>query len=181
MSRLAKRKIVFPKTVDVKLVGNTLKFKGAKGELSLDLMDGIKIDISENSIEVSKTDKLKKTSFLGLYWALIRNNVVGVEKGFEKKLKMIGVGYKAQLKANKLDLSIGYSNPVLIEIPKELKVSVEKSMVDIVISGASKQQVGQFAAEVRAVRPPEPYKGKGIRYVDEYVRKKAGKAAKGKG
>ena len=115
----------------------------------------------------------------GLYRSLINNMVIGVNKGFEKRLSLIGVGYRAAVSGNKIDLQLGFSHPTALEIPKEIEVKVEKS-TKIIISGMDKQAVGQFAASVRAVRPPEPYKGKGVRYEDEYVRKKAGKAAKGK-
>ena len=179
MSRLAKRAIVVPKGVEVKLDNRKLLCKGPKGNLSLELMDGIEVKIDENGVLVTKTEKLLKHSFLGLYWALINNLINGVFQGFEKRLTLIGVGFRAQVKGNKIDLSVGYSHPTALEIPKDIQVKVDKS-TEIIITGADKQKVGQFAASIRDVRPPEPYKGKGIRYKDEYVRKKAGKAAKAK-
>jgi len=115
----------------------------------------------------------------GLYRSLVANMVEGVTKGFEKRLQLIGTGYRAQAQGNKLDLKVGYSHPTILDVPDELKVEVDKAGL-IIVSGINKQLVGQFAAQIRAMRPPEPYKGKGIRYQGEYVRKKAGKSAKSK-
>jgi large subunit ribosomal protein L6 len=122
---------------------------------------------------------VSQKSFHGLYRSLIQNNIVGVTEGYEVKLNLIGVGYRANVQGNKLDLQLGFSHPTWVEIPKTIQVAVDKGTT-ISIKGADKKQVGQFAAAVRAKKPPEPYKGKGIRYENEYVRKKEGKAAKGK-
>ena len=180
MSRLAKIPIDLPKGVELKIVNGVAEAKGPKGSLSLALKNGIEIKISEEKIEVLRDEKVPlQKGFHGLYWSLVRNLIVGVHAGFEKRLSLIGVGYRAAVKGTKLDVQVGYSHPTAVEIPKDIQVKVDKSN-QIVITGVDKQQVGQFAATVRDIRPPEPYKGKGIRYKDEYVRKKAGKAAKGK-
>lgn len=181
MSKLARRPIKIPKEVEVKLLDKRVEVKGPKGSLFLDLKKDVNIKIEEDNLFLKKEDNLHLgASFLGLYFALIRNLILGVFSGFEKRLVLIGVGYRAFVKGNKLDLQVGFSHPTMLEIPKDLSVKVENS-TEIIISGIDKQKVGQFAAKVRDIRPPEPYKGKGIRYKDEYVRKKAGKAAKGKG
>ena len=179
MSRLGKQPIVLPKGIEVKLVKEDLiNVKSSKGSLDLKVKPGLKIEHSDNEIlvVVDKNAKLDRADH-GLYWALIKNMINGLSDGFKKDLQLIGVGYRAQLKGNFVDLQIGYSHPTQIEIPNGIIVKINKS-VEIEISGFDKQKVGQFAAEVRAIRPPEPYKGKGIRYKDEYVRKKAGKTAK---
>lgn len=124
-------------------------------------------------------EKKIKRPFLGLYRALIKNALLGVTEGFQKKLTLIGVGFRAGVKGNALELQLGFSHPIALTIPEGLKVSVDKSTA-ITIEGIDKRLVGQFAADIRSVRPPEPYKGKGVRYENEYVRKKAGKSAKSK-
>lgn len=179
MSRLAKKPIELPNGTEIKFENNQVAVKGTKGQLTLDVKDGIDVKVEEKNLWVSLKEHTKlKKSFLGLYRSLIGNMVEGVNKGFEKRLQLIGVGYRAAVKGNDLDLQVGFSHPTLMPIPEGIEVTVEKS-VAIVISGIDKRQVGQFAADVRSKRPPEPYKGKGIRYEGEYVRKKAGKAAKG--
>ena len=180
MSRLAKRSIDLPKGVELKIENGVAQAKGPKGSISLPLQKGIEINIEDGKVEVSKDEKLLvKKEFHGLYCSLIRNLVIGVSVGFEKRLSLIGVGYRAAVKGNMLDVQVGYSHPTALEIPKNIEVKVDKGN-KIIVTGVDKQQVGQFAATVRALRPPEPYKGKGIRYEDEYVRKKAGKSAKAK-
>lgn len=180
MSRYGKTPILLPKGVEVKKVEEKIVIKGPKGELSLPLEKGILFTMQEDKvlIHVEEKSSLDKPIH-GLYRSLINNMVIGVSKGFEKKLSLVGVGYRAALSGQHLDLQLGFSHPTRINVPKGVQVTVEKSVI-ITIQGIDKQIVGQFAAAVRAVRPPEPYKGKGIRYENEYVRKKAGKAAKGK-
>ncbi len=179
MSRLAKKAIPIPKGVEVKVSQTEITVKGPKGSLSRTLFDGILATVQEDGLMISRDEKKKVTNaILGLSWALIKNMVEGVSTGFEKKLKLIGVGFRANLKGNKLDLQVGYSHPTLLSIPEGLQVKVDPKAVEITITGADKQLVGGFAATVRDMKKPEPYKGKGIRYIDEYVRKKAGKAAK---
>ena len=179
MSRLGRIPIDLPKGVEVKLSPESVvDVKGPKGALVLEMKKGILLDIKDSKIHVSLDEKFKLTSAMyGLYRSLINNMVIGVSIGFKKELTLIGVGFRASVKGNKIDLQVGYSHPTDIEIPAGIQVKVNKS-VEIVIEGSDKQKVGQFAALVRAIRKPEPYKGKGIRYKDEYVRKKAGKAAK---
>jgi large subunit ribosomal protein L6 len=178
MSRLGKIPIDLPKGIEVKITENILSVKGPKGTLTLEMKKGILLQIVDGKVIIAVDEKSDVTSaFHGLYRSLIKNMIVGVDKGFKKELTLVGVGFRAQVKGNVLDFQIGYSHPTEIPIPKDIKVTVNKS-VDILIEGVDKQRVGQFAAVVRDVRKPEPYKGKGIRYKDEYVRKKAGKAAK---
>lgn len=180
MSRYGKTPIPVPKGVEIKEVNKEVKVKGPKGELSCALTDGLKLSLEDEKayIELDNSISLPKP-VQGLYRSLVNNCVIGVSKGFEKRLSMVGVGFRASVQGDKLDLQIGFSHPTKLDVPKGINVVVEKSTM-IIISGIDKQQVGQFAATVRAMRPPEPYKGKGIRYEGEYVRKKAGKAAKGK-
>ena len=179
MSRLAKKPIEVPQATEIKIEKNKITVKGSKGQLVQDFPDGIIIKQEDGHLRISLEENTKlEKAFLGLYVALVRNMVQGVSKGFEKKLQLIGVGYRAAVKGNVLDLQVGFSHPTELPIPEGIDVKVDKSTL-ITIGGFDKRLVGQFAADVRAKRPPEPYKGKGIRYVDEYVRKKAGKAAKG--
>ncbi|NGX34501.1 MAG: 50S ribosomal protein L6 [Candidatus Anoxychlamydiales bacterium] len=179
MSRLGKIPIELPKGVELKVSPEGIvTVKGPKGTLNLEMKKGILLEIKDSKIHVSLDEKFKLTSAMyGLYRSLINNMVLGVSSGFKKELTLIGVGFRASIKENQIDLQVGYSHPTLVEIPKDLQVKINKS-VEIVIEGADKQKVGQFAALVRSIRKPEPYKGKGIRYKDEYVRKKAGKSAK---
>ncbi len=178
MSRKAKVPIALAKGVEAKLDGQILTVKGPKGTLTRELMKGIEVVIEEGQIKVDLAPSMSEaTNFLGLYWSLISNMTSGVANGFEKRLEMIGVGFRAVVQGNLLDLQIGVSHPTKVSIPQGIEVSVEKNTL-ITIKGIDKQLVGQFAADIRAKRPPEPYKGKGIRYADEYVRRKAGKAGK---
>jgi large subunit ribosomal protein L6 len=178
MSRKARMAINLPKGVEAKFDGKSITVKGPKGALSQDLPKEIRVILEEAAIQV-KLDDLVQTgsNFLGLYWALIANMVKGVSDGFEKKLEMIGVGFRAAVQGRLLDLQIGLSHPTKMEIPAGIEVSVEKS-TNIQIKGIDKRLVGQFAADVRSKKPPEPYKGKGIRYAHEFVRRKAGKTGK---
>lgn len=176
MSRKGKLPIPVPKGVEVNVKDCHVSIKGPKGTLHQDIRPGIRITVNDNQIHVTLPESSEDLgNFHGLYRSLISNMVDGVTKGFEKKLEMIGVGYRAAVQGHLLDLQMGYSHPTKLDIPQDLQVKVEKNIMTI--SGADKQKVGQFAASVRRIRPPEPYQGKGIRYVDEYVRKKAGKAA----
>ncbi|MBS0630069.1 MAG: 50S ribosomal protein L6 [Verrucomicrobia bacterium] len=178
MSRYGKTPIELPKGVEIKKTGNKLSVKGPKGQLELDLIEGLEINEEPGKLLIS-LEKEGQSAMHGLYRSLINNMVIGVSKGFEKKLTLVGVGYRAALAGAKLDLQLGYSHPTSVPVPKSIQVTIDKSTT-IIIQGIDKQAVGQFAATVRAVRPPEPYKGKGVRYENEHVRKKAGKAAKGK-
>lgn len=177
MSRKGKQPISLPKGVEVKIDGNMVSVKGPKGNLSQSVKDGIAVAVESSEVLVSVAEGLSMANFHGLYRSLIQNMVTGVSSGFEKKLEMIGVGYRAAVKGAALELLVGLSHPVSFTIPEGIAVKVDRN-THISITGADRQQVGQFAATIRAVRPPEPYKGKGIRYSGEYVRRKAGKAGK---
>lgn len=178
MSRIGKEPITLPKGSEAKLVGKLLTVKGPKGSLELELMDCVDVTIEGDVLSVSlKGDNKENSKFHGLHRALINNMVEGTTKGFEKVLEMQGVGYRAAVKGTQLDIQAGFSHPTLLDIPEGIQVKVEKNTA-ITLTGIDKQKVGQFAAEIRAKRPPEPYKGKGIRYRGEYVRRKAGKTAK---
>lgn len=176
MSRIGKQPIKIPEKVEVKIDGQSIVIRGPQGELSWSMPREIKAEAKEKEIIVQPAKKTKKTPALwGLSRNLIFNMIQGVTESFEKKLQLEGVGYRAALQGNKLVLSLGFSHPIEIEAPKGIEFKVEKNI--ITISGIDKQLVGQVAAEIRAKRKPEPYKGKGIRYVDEIVKRKAGKKA----
>ena len=180
MSRLGKIAITIPSSVEVKLSGRKLHVKGPKGELSAEFPEGLSIKVEDGKALVMR-DKASdlNNALYGLHRSLFSNMVMGVSKGFEIKLSMIGVGYRAAVEGHELKLQIGKSHPTKVPIPKGIVITIDKNGV-ISITGIDKHLVGQFAASVRAKKPPEPYKGKGIRYENEYVRKKAGKAAKAK-
>lgn len=178
MSRKGKIPITLPKGVEVNQVGEAVTVKGPKGTLVQNVCTNLSLQKEGNLLHVIAAGEGSDVSRLhGLYHALINNMIIGTSVGFEKKLEMVGVGYRAALSGNILDVQVGYSHPTQLTIPQGISVKVEKGTV-IIVSGINKQAVGQFAAEIRGIRPPEPYQGKGIRYVDEYVRRKAGKAAK---
>lgn len=179
MSRIGKQKIEIPSGVEVNLNGQALHVKGPKGELSLDVNPAIQIEISEGSILVKRSteDKLAR-GLHGLTRSLVSNMVEGVTKGFEKKLEILGVGYRAQVQGTNLVLSLGHSHPIEYPAPDGITISIDAEKKNIVVvSGIDKQRVGQVAAEIREFRKPEPYKGKGVRYLGEFVRRKAGKSA----
>lgn len=175
MSRIGKKPIAVPAGVEVKIDGHTVIVKGPKGTLSRTLNEEMDIKMENNEILVSRpNDEIKNRSLHGLTRTLINNMVVGVTQGFEKKLEIQGVGYNAQMQGKNLKLALGFSHPVIITPPEGITITTPSSVV-ILVSGADKEMVGQVAAEIRAWREPEPYKGKGIRYSGEYVRRKAGK------
>lgn len=178
MSRKGKLPVPLPKGVTASINEDVITIKGPKGTLSQKLMAEIAVKLDEQTILVEPVEgREKRTNFQGLYRSLIFNMVQGTTQGFERKLEMIGVGYRASVQGNDLVLLIGFSHPVKLPIPADLKVAVEKNTL-LTISGSDKQRVGWFAANIRSTRPPEPYKGKGIRYTDEFVRRKEGKAGK---
>lgn len=181
MSRIGNNPITVPETVNVTLQGSEIIVKGKLGELSQTIDSSISVSVNENIISLKReSDHKDVRSKHGLYRALIANMIEGVSNGHTKKLELRGVGYRASTQGKKLDISVGYSHNIIFDIPEEVKVTAdtEKGKAPIVtISGHDKQLVGAIAARIRAERKPEPYKGKGIRYVDEYVRKKAGKTA----
>lgn len=177
MSRKGKLPIPLPKGVEVKVSNTEISVKGPKGTLHHALVPSINVHVENNQIVVGLNENCEdQGNFHGLYRSIIQNMVSGTTNGFERKLEMIGVGYRAAVQGHLLDIQIGFSHPTKLPIPEGIHVKVDKNTA-ITISGADKQKVGQFAATIRAVRPPEPYQGKGIRYEGEYVRKKAGKAA----
>jgi large subunit ribosomal protein L6 len=177
MSRIGKLPIKVPEKVKVDVSQTALAVEGPKGKLDIRILPAIKIELKDGKIVVTRSsDDPKTMATHGLMRALISNMVTGVSKGFEKQLEIIGVGYKAALKGKNLELSIGYSHPVVIKAPPTISFACEGNN-RIKVMGPDRSVVGQIASNIRAVRPPEPYKGKGIRYAGEYVRKKAGKSA----
>lgn len=182
MSRYGNTPVRCLEKVTVEYRDRIFKVHGPRGDLTMSIPEGIGVSYDKDSGLISISLDSQKvslsTAFQGLYRSLINNMVIGVSQGFEKKLELHGVGYRASVQGNKLDVQVGYSHPTFFEIPPDLSVEVEKKSGVVSIKGIDKQKVGAFAAKVRGLRPPEPYKGKGIRYQGEYVRKKAGKAAK---
>ncbi len=179
MSRIGKKPITIPAGVDVKIDGSQVTVKGPKGELSNSFNSAIAIAIENNEIIVTRpSDNKEHRSLHGLTRTLIANMVVGVTEGYKKALEVNGVGYRAQKQGKNLVMNLGYSHQVIMPEVDGITIEVPNNN-SIIISGPDKQKVGQFAAEVREKRPPEPYKGKGIKYVDEHIRRKEGKAAKG--
>ena len=175
MSRVAQNPIKLPSGVDINISGSQLKVKGPKGNLELVLHPGV--SLAENDGEyLFKPDGDKNVAMAGTFRSLVNNMVIGVSEGFQKNLKLIGVGYRAQLQGNKLNLALGFSHPVEYNAPEGIKIETP-SQTEIIISGCDKQKVGQVAAEIRSFRPPEPYKGKGVRYADERVVRKEAKKA----
>ena len=177
MSRVGKNPVAIPSGVTVTVSDGAVTVKGPKGELKQSLVHGITASVEDGRVVFGRPDESKQSrSSHGLIRSLVNNMVTGVSKGFEKKLEVIGVGYRADVKGSKLVMNLGYSHPIEYDIPKGVAVSVDKQNV-ISIQGIDKQQVGQVAAEVRAFRRPDSYKGKGVRYQGEYIRLKTGKSA----
>ena len=178
MSRIGRKPIEIPEGVEVKISGNKISVKGPKGSLDFDFHDDIEAKNSEKEIQVTARRETKQSWALwGLTRMLIANMIQGATKGFEKKLELQGVGYRMATQGKKLNLALGFSHPVEVEVPEGLEARVEKNT--LTTSGIDKQKVGQFAASIRALKKVEPYKGKGFRYAGEIVRKKAGKKAVG--
>jgi large subunit ribosomal protein L6 len=176
MSRVGKKPILIPENVEVKIKNSKILVKGPKGELSQEIRPEIRLEIKNNQILISPKIETKRTrAFWGLSRALVANLIKGVTEGFEKKLEIEGLGYKALLEGENLVISCGFSHPVKVKIPEDIKISVEKNI--ITVSGSDKQLVGQTAARIKRVSPPEPYKGKGIKYFGEKIRRKVGKKA----
>ena len=175
MSRVAKNPIKLPSGVDINISGSQLKVKGPKGNLELVLHPGV--SLAENDGEyLVKPDGDKHLAMAGTFRSLVGNMITGVTEGFQKKLQLVGVGYRAQLQGNNLNLALGFSHPVVYSAPEGIKIETP-SQTEIIVSGCDKQKVGQVAAEIRSYRPPEPYKGKGVRYADERVVRKEAKKA----
>ncbi len=176
MSRIGKKPIKIPESVEINLSGSKLTVKSKKGTLDLDIHEAVGIEIGKEEIIVSKKRNSKIAQAMwGTTQALINNMIIGATKGFKKTLLLEGVGFRMALKGNQIDLALGFSHPVVVDIPEGLKVEIEKSKM--IITGVDKQKVGQFASEIRAFKPVEPYKGKGFRYDDEKVIRKEGKRA----
>jgi large subunit ribosomal protein L6 len=175
MSRIANAPVIIPSDVNVKLEDNHMTVKGNKGQISLEINKNIKIEINDHFINVKWNQNIKKANVLaGTIRARLNNMIEGVSKGFEKKLTLVGVGYRAQVNSKSLSLSLGFSHPIDYLMVKDITVETP-SQTEIIVKGIDKQKVGQVAAEIRAYRPPEPYKGKGIRYFDEHVVRKEAK------
>ena len=177
MSRIGRKPIALPKGVKIERKDGTLKVTGPKGELSARVPDSITFDVKDSVVMVTRASDVKSDRALhGTWRAHLANMVNGVSVGFQRKLEIVGVGYKAEMKGKKLQLALGYSHPILFGPPGEIKVETPIP-TNILVSGTDKQLVGQVASKIRSFRPPEPYKGKGIKYEGEYIRRKAGKAA----
>ena len=176
MSRVAKNPVDLPSSVEVKMSGRHIQVKGPKGELSLNLHSTVDMVHEDNQIRLAASTDDSAMAMAGTMRALVSNMVTGVSVGYEKKLTIVGIGYRAQAQGNSLNLRLGFSHPVVYQIAKGVSVETP-SQTEIVVSGTDKQLVGQTAAEIRRFRPPEPYKGKGVRYADEQVRRKQAKKA----
>src|SRR6185437_12056106 len=182
MSRIGKKPVVIPKGITVSVSNdNIVTVKGPKGELKQTIDRDIKVEVKNDQIEISRpTDQIRHRAMHGLYRSLMSNMVKGVSDGYKRQLELIGVGFKASNQGNLLDLALGFSHNIIFEVPKELKVATAQEKGEnpkIILEGSDKQLIGQVAAKSRGLRKPEPYKGKGVRYTGEVVRKKAGKAA----
>jgi len=175
MSRVANNPVALPSGVEVKLADGQLEVKGAKGTLSMEVNSVVEINQDGSTLTFAAKNSSKfSRAMSGTTRALVNNMVTGVTAGFEKKLQLIGVGYRVQVQGQKLNLSLGFSHPVVYELPTGVKAD-SPSQTELVLTGVDKQLLGQVAAEIRAFRPPEPYKGKGVRYADEHVRRKEAK------
>ena len=169
MSRIAKEPVELPQGVEFKQEGNVVTIKGGKGSLSLELNNEVERSLNDNVLQIApRSGSRFSTAISGTMRALIANMVTGVSEGYERKLELVGVGYRAQVQGKKLNLTLGFSHPVVHEVPEGVSIETP-SQTEIIIKGADKQQVGQVAAEIRSYRPPEPYKGKGVRYANERV------------
>lgn len=180
MSRIGKKTIIIPDGIEVKLQNNRLEVKGPKGTLEMVVHHEVSVKIGEKEVNVEKIGKSKKAPAVwGLTRALIDNMIVGVKDGYVKKLELQGVGFRMTVVGKKINMALGFSHPVVVDIPEGLEAKIEENNV-LSITGSDKQSVGQFAAEIRKLKKVEPYKGKGFRYVGEHVRRKAGKKAAAK-
>ena len=177
MSRIGKKPVAIPSGVEASLEGNIVTIKKGSKSSTIDTRGFVGIEIKDGNVNVSTLgDTRENRAFWGTFRALIANAIEGLDKGFKKSLEINGVGYKAAVKGNVLELQLGFSHPINFAIPEDITITVEKNIVNI--EGTSKQVVGQVAADIRGYRPPEPYKGKGVKYVDEHIIRKAGKTAK---
>ena len=175
MSRIANNPVSIPKGVEITLSGQEVTVKGSKGNLAMTLHDLVGISQEEDRLQLKAVEVSKKSVALaGTFRSLVKNMVVGVSSGFQKELQLQGVGYRAQAQGKKLNLSLGFSHPVVYEVPEGIDIETP-TQTQVIVKGIDKQLVGQVSADIRAFRPPEPYKGKGVRYVDEYVKRKEAK------
>lgn len=175
MSRIANNPVSIPKGVEITLSGQEVTVKGSKGNLAMTLHDLVGISQEEDRLQLKAVEVSKKSVALaGTFRSLVNNMVVGVSTGFQKELQLQGVGYRAQAQGKKLNLSLGFSHPVVYEVPEGIDIETP-TQTQVIVKGIDKQLVGQVSADIRAYRPPEPYKGKGVRYVDEYVKRKEAK------
>ena len=178
MSRIGKKEIPLPKGVEVSQTESAVVVKGPKGSLTTAKVPGITMNVENNVVKFERRDEEGRTrAFHGLMRALVANNVRGVSEGFKRELDIIGVGYRAEVKGREVVFQLGYSHPVRFPIPEGIDVAVDAKTGHITVTGIDRQKVGQTAAEIRGLREPDPYKGKGIKYSDEVIRRKAGKAA----
>ena len=175
MSRIGKKEIPIPKGVEVKKDGNAVTVKGPKGSLTTPLVTGIDVKVENNVVQFTRADEEKKTrAFHGLMRALVASNVKGVSEGFKKELDIVGVGYRAEVKGKEVVFQLGYSHPVVLDIPAGIDVAIDKQ-THVTVTGIDRQLVGQVAANIRGFRKPDPYKQKGVRYTGEVLKKKVGK------
>jgi large subunit ribosomal protein L6 len=177
MSRIGKKPVKIASGVKLSQSGNNITVTGPKGTMSLEVDPLIKFEISGDEVQFSRSTEIKKEKALhGLYAILLKNLITGVTEGFSKRLDLVGIGFRAEYKNSKLYMSLGFSHPIIFHPPDGIKIDLQSDTI-ILISGIDKQLVGQVAAKIRSFKPPEPYKGKGIKYEGEYIRRKAGKAA----
>ena len=176
MSRIGKMPISMPKGVDVSIANEVVTVKGPKGQLQVNLLSGLTAEMNDGTLTINRANEEAETrSFHGLVRALLANAATGVSEGWSKSLEIVGIGYRAESKGKNVIFSLGYSHPIDFKVPDGIEIEVDGKAGTLVVKGIDRQQVGQIAAEIRGLRPPEPYKGKGIRYSDERVRTKAGK------
>jgi len=176
MSRIGKQPVTVPRGVDVSIANDLVTVKGPKGQLQVNLLPGISASVEDGSINVTRaSDERETRSFHGLVRALLANATTGVSEGWSKELEIVGIGYRAESKGTSVVFNLGYSHPIDFAVPRGIEIEVDAKANKVKVNGIDRQQVGQIAAEIRALRPPEPYKGKGVRYSDERVRTKAGK------
>lgn len=177
MSRIGKLPIPIPDKVDVKIDGSKVTVKGPLGQMVQETRPEVAVKVEDKDIIVERRDDTRESrAFHGLYRALISNMVTGVSEGFKRELDVVGVGYKTELKGNNIELQLGYSHPISFPLPEGIKAEVDPKTNHITLTGYDKQVLGQTAANIRSLRPPEPYKGKGVKYTEETIRRKAGKA-----
>ncbi len=176
MSRIGKQPITVPKGVDISIGNELVTVKGPKGQLQVKLLPGVSAAVKDGSINITRANDERETrSFHGLLRALLANATTGVAEGWSKELEIVGIGYRAESQGKSVIFSLGYSHPINFAVPDGIEIDVDAKANKITVKGIDRQQVGQIAAEIRGLRPPEPYKGKGVRYSDERVRTKAGK------